>query len=188
MPMVALIVYHVDLKSYHLNHVHDFLNYSIVELVILLMELQDMGIHLGFVTLHVGLGTFRPVHVDRIEEHVMHKEYYCISDETAKLIRDTKQAGHRVIAVGTTSIRTLESAAVGKNEIFGKSGWTDIFIYPGFAFQVTQALVTNFQLPKSSLLMLVSAFGGMELIRKAYQEAISRQYRFYSYGDAMLIY
>ena len=152
-----------------------------------MQELQDMGIHLGFVTLHVGLGTFRPVHVDRIEEHVMHKEYYCISDETAKLIRDTKQAGHRVIAVGTTSIRTLESAAVGKNEIFGKSGWTDIFIYPGYEFKIVDAIITNFHLPKSTLIMLISAFAGREFVLHAYGIAVKEKYRFFSFGDAMYI-
>ena len=146
-----------------------------------------MGVNLGFVTLHVGLGTFRPVNVDKIEDHVMHKEYYCISDETAKLIKDTKAAGHRVIAVGTTSIRTLESAATAKNEIAGKSGWTDIFIYPGYEFKIVDAIITNFHLPKSTLIMLISAFAGRDFVLKAYRKAVQEKYRFFSFGDAMLL-
>ena len=152
-----------------------------------MQELKEMGVHLGFVTLHVGLGTFRPVNVDKIEEHVMHKEYYCISDETAELINATKAAGHRVIAVGTTSIRTLESAATAKGEITGKSGWTEIFIYPGYEFKIVDAIITNFHLPKSTLMMLVSAFAGIEPIRAAYRHAVAERYRFFSYGDAMLL-
>ncbi len=151
-------------------------------------ELEGAGFHLGFVTLHVGLGTFRPVSVEKIEDHVMHKEYYSISDETAKLIRDTKSAGHRVVAVGTTSIRTLESAAGGKGEISGCSGWTDIFIYPGYEFKIVDAIVTNFHLPKSTLIMLISAFGGREFILEAYRQAVEERYRFFSFGDAMLVY
>ena len=150
-------------------------------------ELRQMGVNLGFVTLHVGLGTFRPVSVDKIEEHVMHKEYYCISDETAKLIRDTKAAGHRVVAVGTTSIRTLESAAAAKNEIYGKSGWTGIFIYPGYEFKIVDAIITNFHLPKSTLIMLISAFAGREFVLRAYEKAVEERYRFFSFGDAMFI-
>ena len=152
-----------------------------------MQELKDMGVNLGFVTLHVGLGTFRPVNVDKIEDHVMHKEYYCISDETAKLIKDTKAAGHRVIAVGTTSIRTLESAATAKNEIAGKSGWTDIFIYPGYEFKIVDAIITNFHLPKSTLIMLISAFAGRDFVLKAYRKAVQEKYRFFSFGDAMLL-
>lgn len=148
-------------------------------------ELKAMGVNLGFVTLHVGLGTFRPVNVDTIEDHVMHKEYYCISNETAQLIRDTKAAGHRVIAVGTTSIRTLEAAATAKNEIAGKSGWTDIFIYPGYEFKIVDAIITNFHLPKSTLIMLISAFAGREFVLKAYETAVREKYRFFSFGDAM---
>ncbi len=149
--------------------------------------LRGDDINLGFLTLHVGLGTFRPVKVERIEEHVMHSEYYSISDETAKLIRETKAAGHRVIAVGTTSIRTLESAAVGKNEIYGKSGETNIFIYPGYEFKIVDAIITNFHLPKSTLIMLISAFAGREFILEAYREAVKEKYRFFSFGDAMMI-
>ena len=152
-----------------------------------MQELKEMGVHLGFVTLHVGLGTFRPVNVDKIEEHVMHKEYYCISDETAELINATKAAGHRVIAVGTTSIRTLESAATAKGEIAGKSGWTEIFIYPGYEFKIVDAIITNFHLPKSTLIMLISAFAGRELVLKAYRCAVKEKYRFFSFGDAMLL-
>ncbi len=150
--------------------------------------LEAAGIHLGFVTLHVGLGTFRPVNVERIEDHVMHKEYYSISEETAKMILDTKASGHRVVAVGTTSIRTLESAATGKNEISGCSGWTDIFIYPGYEFKIVDAIITNFHLPKSTLIMLVSAFAGREFVLEAYRRAVEERYRFFSFGDAMLCY
>jgi len=153
----------------------------------MLQELKDKGINLGFITLHVGLGTFRPVNVEKIEEHVMHKEYYCISDETAKLIRDTKASGNRVIAVGTTSIRTLESAADKKNHIEGKSGWTDIFIYPGYEFKIIDAIITNFHLPKSTLIMLISAFAGRDFVLKAYKKAVEEKYRFFSFGDAMLL-
>jgi len=152
-----------------------------------MQELKDMGVNLGFVTLHVGLGTFRPVSVDNIEEHEMHKEFYHISDETAKLIMDTKAAGHRVIAVGTTSIRTLESAATAKGQIAGKSDWTGIFIYPGYDFKIVDALVTNFHLPKSTLIMLISAFAGRRFVLDAYKTAVEQKYRFFSFGDAMFI-
>lgn len=150
-------------------------------------ELQAMGVNLGFVTLHVGLGTFRPVSTDVIEEHKMHKEFYRIPDETAELILATKKAGHRVIAVGTTSIRTLESAATAKNEIAGKSGWTEIFIYPGYEFKIVDAIITNFHLPKSTLIMLISAFAGREFVLSAYKKAVELKYRFFSFGDAMFI-
>lgn len=150
-------------------------------------ELEAMGVHLGFVTLHVGLGTFRPVNVEHIEEHEMHKEFYHISEETAKLIMDTKKAGHRVIAVGTTSIRTLESAATAPGEIAGKSGWTGIFIYPGYQFKIVDALITNFHLPKSTLIMLISAFAGRKFVLQAYETAVAMKYRFFSFGDAMYI-
>ncbi|MBQ1867652.1 tRNA preQ1(34) S-adenosylmethionine ribosyltransferase-isomerase QueA, partial [Selenomonas sp.] len=152
-----------------------------------MQELKDMGVNLGFVTLHVGLGTFRPVNCEDIEKHDMHKEFYRISDETAKLILDTKKAGHRVIAVGTTSIRTLESAATGKNEISGKSGWTQIFIYPGYDFKIVDGIVTNFHLPKSTLIMLISAFGGRNFVLDAYKTAVELKYRFFSFGDAMFL-
>ena len=152
-----------------------------------LEELRAEGINTGFVTLHVGLGTFRPVKTENIEDHVMHSEYYSIPEETAELVRRTKAAGHRVIAVGTTSVRTLEAGAAGKGELTAKSGKTDIFIYPGYDFRIVDAMVTNFHLPKSTLLMLVSAFGGREFILKAYEEAVKERYRFFSFGDAMLI-
>ena len=135
----------------------------------------------------MGLGTFRPVNVDTIEDHVMHKEYYSISQETADLIMRTKAAGKRVIAVGTTSIRTLESAAEGIGRISGKSGWTDIFIYPGYEFKLVDGIVTNFHLPKSTLIMLISAFAGREFVLEAYDTAVRERYRFFSFGDAMLI-
>ena len=152
-----------------------------------MQELKDMGINLGFVTLHVGLGTFRPVSTEKIEEHEMHKEYYSISEETAELIKHTKESGHRVIAVGTTSIRTLESAAIAQNEISGKSGWTQIFIYPGYDFKIVDAIITNFHLPKSTLIMLISAFAGRKFILDAYKTAVKEKYRFFSFGDAMFI-
>ncbi|KHM51804.1 S-adenosylmethionine:tRNA ribosyltransferase-isomerase [Anaerovibrio lipolyticus DSM 3074] len=150
-------------------------------------ELKDMGVNLGFVTLHVGLGTFRPVSVDNIEEHVMHKEYYSISQETAELIKATKAAGKRVIAVGTTSIRTLESAATSVGEINGRTDWTNIFIYPGYEFKIVDGIITNFHLPKSTLIMLISAFAGREFVLKAYETAVEEKYRFFSFGDAMMI-
>lgn len=152
-----------------------------------LQELKDYGVNLGFVTLHVGLGTFRPVNVENIEDHVMHKEYYSISQEVADLILATKAAGKRVIAVGTTSIRTLESAADGVGKISGKSGWTGIFIYPGYEFKLVDGIVTNFHLPKSTLIMLISAFAGREFVLDAYKTAVEEKYRFFSFGDAMLI-
>ena len=152
-----------------------------------MQALKDMGVNLGFVTLHVGLGTFRPVSVENIQEHEMHKEFYHISDETSQLIKDTKAAGHRVIAVGTTSIRTLESAATASGEIAGKSDWTDIFIYPGYDFKIVDALVTNFHLPKSTLIMLISAFAGRKFVLDAYKTAVAEKYRFFSFGDAMFI-
>ena len=150
-------------------------------------NLKNAGVNLGFLTLHVGLGTFRPVKEERIENHVMHSEYYSISEETAKLIRETKAAGKRVVAVGTTSIRTLESAAVGKNEIYGKSGETSIFIYPGYEFKIVDTVITNFHLPKSTLIMLISAFAGRGFTLEAYKEAVKEKYRFFSFGDAMMI-
>ncbi len=152
-----------------------------------MQELREMGVNLGFVTLHVGLGTFRPVNVENIKQHEMHKEFYRISDETAKLVMDTKRAGHRVIAVGTTSIRTLESAALAPGKIEGRSGWTEIFIYPGYDFKIVDALITNFHLPKSTLIMLISAFGGRKFILDAYRTAVKENYRFFSFGDAMFL-
>ncbi|EFM24191.1 tRNA preQ1(34) S-adenosylmethionine ribosyltransferase-isomerase QueA [Selenomonas sp. oral taxon 149] len=153
----------------------------------LMDRLRKKGVRLGFVTLHVGLGTFRPVQVDEIEDHVMHSEFYSIPTETADLIRMAKQEGRRVIAVGTTSIRTLESAAVDHGMIEAKQGWTNIFIYPGYQFKIVDAVITNFHLPKSTLIMLVSAFAGREFTLKAYRTAVEENYRFFSFGDAMLI-
>ena len=152
-----------------------------------MQELKDYGVNLGFLTLHVGLGTFRPVKTDTIEEHQMHREYYSIPNETAELVMKTKAAGHRVIAVGTTSIRTLEAAATGKGQIAGKSDSTNIFIYPGYEFKIVDAIITNFHLPKSTLIMLISAFAGREFVLDAYKTAVEDKYRFFSFGDAMFI-
>ncbi|WP_127529688.1 tRNA preQ1(34) S-adenosylmethionine ribosyltransferase-isomerase QueA [Paenibacillus kobensis] len=156
----------------------------------LLERLQRKGVKIAYVTLHVGLGTFRPMSAETVEEHVMHSEYYEISDLTARQIVETKASGGRIIAVGTTSARTLESVAQRFNgePIQACSGWTDIFIYPGYSFQLVNALLTNFHLPKSTLVMLVSALAGREAIMKAYAEAVERRYRFFSFGDAMFIY
>ncbi len=153
----------------------------------LIQELKDYGVEIVFVTLHVGLGTFRPVKVEVIEEHDMHAEYAEIDSFTANKIKKTKEAGQRVIAVGTTATRTLESAAQKTGKISTYQGWTDIFIYPGYNFNVIDGLITNFHLPKSTLLMLVSALAGRENILNAYQKAVQNQYRFFSLGDAMLI-
>ena len=150
-------------------------------------ELKNFGINLGFVTLHVGLGTFRPVQVETIEQHQMHEEFFSIPQTTADLIHETKLRGGRVIAVGTTSIRTLEAAAIDKNSVAVGASSTKIFIYPGYEFQIVDALITNFHLPKSTLLMLVSAFAGREFILRAYREAVAKRYRFFSFGDAMFI-
>lgn len=153
----------------------------------LLGEISGMGVSIAEVTLHVGLGTFRPVKVEEIEDHEMHSEYYEISQEAADVINRTKEEGHRVIAVGTTSTRTLESASDENGFLKACSGWTDIFIYPGYSFRVIDALITNFHLPESTLIMLVSAFAGKESVFRAYEEAIREGYRFFSFGDAMLI-
>lgn len=152
----------------------------------LMQEIADKGVHLGYVTLHVGLGTFRPVNVEQITEHVMHSEYYSVPEATAQLINRTRERGRRVIAVGTTAIRTLETAGAG-GKVAAGSGWTNIFIYPGYQFNMIDGLITNFHLPKSTLLMLVSAFAGRDAVMAAYREAIERRYRFFSFGDAMLI-
>ena len=153
----------------------------------LLQQIRDMGIDIAEVTLHVGLGTFRPVKVDTIEEHHMHSEFYRIEQSEADKINRAKANGHRVIAVGTTSTRTLESAAEEDGTLREKSGWTDIFIYPGYKFKVIDALITNFHLPQSTLVMLVSALAGREHILAAYKKAVEEKYRFFSYGDAMFI-
>lgn len=156
----------------------------------LLDDIRNKGVQIAYVTLHVGLGTFRPVSADKVEDHRMHAEYYSISEETAELVNRTKQSGGRVIAVGTTSCRTLEASA-GKfpdGKLRKDEGWTDIFIYPGYSFRVIDGLITNFHLPKSTLMMLVSAFAGRDLVMRAYREAIEREYRFFSFGDAMFLY
>ena len=153
----------------------------------LLKKIQEKGIKIANVTLHVGLGTFRPVKVENILDHHMHSEFYSIEEEDAKCINDTKQAGGRIISVGTTSTRTLESVADENGMVRAGSGWTEIFIYPGYQFKVIDGLITNFHLPESTLLMLVSALAGREHILEAYQEAVKERYRFFSFGDAMLI-
>ena len=153
----------------------------------LLQQIQDMGVKIAHVTLHVGLVTFRPVKVDDVENHHMHSEFYVVEEDQAKLINDTKKNGGRVISVGTTSCRTLESATDENGILQAKSGWTEIFIYPGYKFKMIDALITNFHLPESTLLMLVSALAGKEHIMKAYEEAVKERYRFFSFGDAMMI-
>ena len=154
----------------------------------LLEEIKAKGVHLVYLTLHVGLGTFRPVSVDNIEEHHMHSEFYRLTEEAAKQLNEVRQAGGRIVAVGTTSIRTLETIGTKFNgEIQADSGWTDIFITPGYQFKVVEAFSTNFHLPKSTLVMLVSAFAGKDLTLAAYQHAIEEKYRFFSFGDAMLV-
>ena len=153
----------------------------------LLAEIKEMGVNLAFVTLHVGLGTFRPVNVDNIEDHVMHKEFYHIEKEAADIINQTKANGGRVIAVGTTSIRTLESAAKEDGSISPIAEETGIFIYPGYKFKIVDSIITNFHLPKSTLIMLISAFAGREYVLSAYEEAVKEKYRFFSFGDAMMI-
>ncbi|MTI61315.1 MAG: tRNA preQ1(34) S-adenosylmethionine ribosyltransferase-isomerase QueA [Firmicutes bacterium] len=152
----------------------------------LIKQLEEKGIDIAYITLHVGLGTFRPVKVDKVEEHQMHSEYYELDTATAKLIRQKKELGKRVISVGTTVTRTLETIAA-EGEIKAKKGWTDIFIYPPYRFKVIDSLITNFHLPRSTLLMLVSAFAGKEKVLTAYKEAVNREYRFFSLGDAMFI-
>ena len=155
----------------------------------LLAEIQAKGVHLVYLTLHVGLGTFRPVSVDNLDEHEMHSEFYQLSEEAAATLRSVKENGGRVIAVGTTSIRTLETiGSKFDGQIQADSGWTNIFIKPGYDWKVVDAFSTNFHLPKSTLVMLVSAFAGRELVLDAYQHAINEQYRFFSFGDAMFIY
>lgn len=153
----------------------------------LLSKVKNKGINIGFVTLHVGLGTFRPVKVKDIDDHKMHSEHYEVSEGTAELINKTKAENGRVVCVGTTSCRTLESMYKKEGKITASSGWTDIFIYPGYRFKVTDALITNFHLPESTLIMLVSALAGRECILNAYSEAIKEKYRFFSFGDAMFI-
>ncbi len=153
----------------------------------LLDEIRKKGVQIAHVTLHVGLGTFRPVKVEAIEDHHMHSEFYVVEEEQARIINETRAGGGRIIAVGTTSCRTLESAADEDGVLRAGSGWTDIFIYPGYEFRLTDCLITNFHLPESTLLMLVSALAGRERILKAYEAAVKERYRFFSFGDAMFI-
>ena len=153
----------------------------------LLAILKEKGVKIAHVTLHVGLGTFRPVKVEDVTQHHMHSEFYSIEESQAKLINDTKAAGGRIISVGTTSCRTLESASGENGIVKAGSGWTDIFIYPGYRFKVLDCLITNFHLPESTLIMLVSALAGREQVLAAYAEAVGERYRFFSFGDAMFI-
>lgn len=153
----------------------------------LLKKIEEKGVQIARVTLHVGLGTFRPVKVENILEHHMHSEFYQIDEEAAEKINTAKAGGHRVICVGTTSCRTVESAADAEGKMCAASGWTDIFIYPGYKFKVLDCLITNFHLPESTLIMLVSALAGREHVLAAYKEAVKERYRFFSFGDAMFI-
>ena len=154
----------------------------------LLAQIEAKGVKLVYLTLHVGLGTFRPVSVDNVDEHEMHSEFYTLSEEAANTLRQVKASGHRVVAVGTTSIRTLETIGSKFNgEIKADSGWTNIFIKPGYQWKIVDAFSTNFHLPKSTLVMLVSAFAGRQLTLQAYEHAIAEYYRFFSFGDAMFI-
>ncbi|SFA94551.1 MULTISPECIES: tRNA preQ1(34) S-adenosylmethionine ribosyltransferase-isomerase QueA [unclassified Bacillus (in: firmicutes)] len=154
----------------------------------LLEELKEMGVHIAFITLHVGLGTFRPVSVDNVLEHDMHSEFYMVSEGTARLLNEVRGDGGRIITVGTTSTRTLETIATANDGTFvAGSGWTNIFIYPGYEFKAIDGMITNFHLPRSTLIMLVSALAGRENILHAYTTAVEERYRFFSFGDAMLI-
>jgi S-adenosylmethionine:tRNA ribosyltransferase-isomerase len=155
----------------------------------LLQDIANKGVHIAYITLHVGLGTFRPVSVERVEEHHMHEEFYQMNQETANILNETRKTGGKIVAVGTTSCRTLESIANKyDNQFQACEGWTDIFIYPGYSFKIVNALLTNFHLPKSTLVMLVSALAGVDHVQQAYKEAIEQRYRFFSFGDAMLLY
>ncbi|WP_300347301.1 tRNA preQ1(34) S-adenosylmethionine ribosyltransferase-isomerase QueA [Clostridium sp.] len=153
----------------------------------LLKEIKAKGVNIAYLTLHVGLGTFRPVKVDDVNNHVMHSEYYHLDKENADLINKTKESGNRVIAVGTTSTRTLETIGDENGRVREQSGWTDIFIYPGYKFNIVDNLITNFHLPESTLIMLVSALAGQDNIMNAYNEAVKEKYRFFSFGDSMFI-
>ncbi|TDM04440.1 tRNA preQ1(34) S-adenosylmethionine ribosyltransferase-isomerase QueA [Macrococcus carouselicus] len=154
----------------------------------LLEEISAKGVNVTYITLHVGLGTFRPVSVDKIEDHDMHSEYYEMSQKTADILNQTRKNGKRIITVGTTSTRTLETIASRDGEFTETSGWTDIFIYPGYEFKGIDAMITNFHLPKSTLMMLISSLASREIILNAYAEAVKEKYRFFSFGDAMFIY
>lgn len=153
----------------------------------LLTSLEAKGVRLAYLTLHVGLGTFRPVKVEKIEEHHMHSEFYVMSQQTADIINNTRKTGGRIISVGTTSCRTLETIANESGMVHASSGWTNIFIYPGYRFRIVDGLITNFHLPQSTLIMLVSALAGRETILNAYKTAVNEKYRFFSFGDAMII-
>ena len=153
----------------------------------LLEDIKDKGVKTAYLTLHVGFGTFRPVSVENVEEHVMHTEHYEVSQEAADIINETRKSGGRIIAVGTTSVRTLETVAEDNGTMKAEIGDTSIFIYPGYKFKVTDSIITNFHLPESTLLMLVSAFAGKENIFEAYEQAVKEKYRFFSFGDAMLL-
>lgn len=153
----------------------------------LLEKIEAKGIKLAYLTLNVGLGTFRPVNEDEITDHKMHSEFYTLSEETAEILNEAKKEGRRIIAVGTTSIRTLEAVYQKNGKICADSGWTDIFIYPGFEFKVVNAIITNFHLPKSTLIMLIAAFTSKDIILNAYNDAVSKKYRFFSFGDCMFI-
>ncbi|MCK1981898.1 MULTISPECIES: tRNA preQ1(34) S-adenosylmethionine ribosyltransferase-isomerase QueA [Peribacillus] len=154
----------------------------------LLGKLKEMGVHIAFITLHVGLGTFRPVSVDDIDSHEMHSEFYQMTEGTARLLNDVKEKGGKIITVGTTSTRTLETIASRNDGVFKEeNGWTSIFIYPGYEFKGIDAMITNFHLPKSTLIMLISALAGREHVLHAYETAVEEKYRFFSFGDAMLI-
>ena len=153
----------------------------------MLDKIESLGIKLAYLTLHVGIGTFRPVKVDDVNEHKMHSEYCIIPQETADILNETRRKGGRIIAVGTTTCRTLESFVNDDHSFSERSGWTDIFIYPGYSFKAIDALITNFHLPESTLIMLVSAFAGKENTLAAYEEAVREKYRFFSFGDAMFI-
>lgn len=154
----------------------------------LLARIEEKGVKLAFVTLHVGLGTFRPVKEDEITDHIMHSEWYTMDEQTAKTINDTRAAGGKIWAVGTTATRTLETIAAEDGMVRVQSGWTDIFIYPGYRFKTVDHLVTNFHLPESTLMMLISAFATREQVMAAYAEAVKKEYRFFSFGDSMLLY
>ncbi len=154
----------------------------------LLSKIEQKGVNLAFVTLHVGLGTFRPVKADEITDHIMHSEWYTMDDETAKIINDTRKNGGKVWAVGTTATRTLETIADENGFVKPQSGWTDIFIYPGYKFKIVDHLITNFHLPESTLMMLISAFATREQVMYAYKQAVDNEYRFFSFGDSMMLY
>lgn len=154
----------------------------------LLEEIKNKGVNICYITLHVGLGTFRPVSVEDVEKHKMHSEYYIMDRDTAQLLNETKANGNKIISVGTTTTRTLETIMREHDTFQAKSGFTDIFIYPGFQFKAVDTLITNFHLPKSTLMMLVSAFSSKDIIMQAYQHAISEKYRFFSFGDSMILY